>query len=55
MEHLIANTAISKRIKAQILPVIEQLGFELIKINYTDAQKTTLQIMVDKSNIGIAI
>ena len=55
MEHLIANTAISKRIKAQILPVIEQLGFELIKINYTDAQKATLQVMVDKSNIGIAI
>ena len=55
MEHLIANTAISKKIKDLILPTMEQLGFEIIRIKYIDKEIPILQIMLDKKNKGIEI
>ena len=55
MEHLIANTAINKKIKDLVLPTIEQLGFELVRIKYMDKDKSTLQIMIDKDNESIEI
>ena len=55
MEHLIANTAINIKIKKLVLPTIEQLGFELVRIKYIDKDKPTLQIMVDKNNEGVEI
>ena len=55
MEHLIANTVISKKIKDLILPTIDQLGFEVIRIKYFDKETPILQIMLDKENKGIEI
>ena len=55
MNHLIANTAISKKIKPLVLPTVEKLGFELIRIKYFERDRATLQIMLDKDNRGIEI
>ena len=55
MDHLIANTPIDNKIKTLVLPTIEQLGFELVRIRYLDNDKATLQIMLDKDNKGIEI
>ena len=55
MDHLVANTALDKKIKALLLPSIEQMGFELVRIRYFDIEKATLQIMLDKNNKGIEI
>ena len=55
MDHLVANTLIDNKIKTLVLPTIEQLGFELVRIRYFDKDKATLQIMLDKDNKGIEI
>ena len=55
MERLIAKTEIDKKIKVLILPTIEQMGFELIRVKYNDGEKASLQIMLDKINTGIQI
>ena len=55
MEHLIADTAINKKIRTLVLPTIKQLGFELVRIKYIDKEKATLQIMIDKDNKGVQI
>ena len=55
MEHLIANTTVSKEIKELILPIIEEMGFELVRVRYFSKKRATLQIMLDKDNNGIEI
>ena len=55
MDHLIAKTPLDKKIKDLVLPIIEQLGFELVRIRFFDKEKATLQIMLDKNNKGIEI
>ncbi len=55
MDHLIAKTPLDKKIKDLVLPTIEQLGFELVRIRFFDKEKATLQIMLDKNNNGIEI
>ena len=55
MEHLIADTAINKKIRTLVLPTIKQLGFELVRIKYIDKEKATLQIMIDKDNKDVQI
>ena len=55
MDHLVANTPLDNKIKTLVLPTIEQLGFELVRIRYFDKDKATLQIMLDKNNKGIEI
>ena len=55
MNNLITDSIIGEKVKLLILPTIEQLGYELIRIKYYDTDKATLQIMLDKDNQGIKI
>ena len=55
MEHLIARTVIDRQIRNLITPTVEELGFEIVRVQYVDGKKPTLQIMLDKENNGIEI
>ena len=52
---LIAKTAMDQRIAEIINPVIEDMGFELVRIRLMGGQTKTLQIMADKPNGGIEV
>ena len=53
MEHLIANSAISRNVKTIVQSAIEDMGFEIVRIKYNEKDSRTLQIMVDKNNNGV--
>ena len=55
MEHLVAKSAISKKIRTIIQPTIEGLGFEIVRIKFSEEGKPTLKIMVDKNDNGVEI
>lgn len=55
MEQLIANTEFCKKIKSLVLPSIQELGFDLVRIKFSDKEKPRLQIMLDKDSNGVAI
>ena len=50
---LIAKAAIDQRLAEIITPVIEDMGFELVRIRLMSGKATTLQVMADKSDGGI--
>lgn len=52
---LIAKAAIDRRLAEIITPVIEDLGFELVRIRLMSGKTTTLQIMADKPDGGIEV
>ncbi|APG48836.1 ribosome maturation factor RimP [Phaeobacter porticola] len=52
---LIAKAAIDRRLAEIITPVIEDLGFELVRIRLMSGKTTTLQIMADKPEGGIEV
>ena len=52
---LIAKTAMDQRIAEIINPVIEDMGFELVRIRLMGGQTKTLQIMADRSTGGIEV
>ena len=52
---LIAKTAMDQQIAEIINPVIEDMGFELVRIRLMGGQTKTLQIMADKPNGGIEV
>lgn len=52
---LIAKAAIDRRLAAIITPVIEDLGYELVRIRLMSGKQTTLQIMADKPDGGIEV
>jgi len=52
---LIAKTAMDQRIAEIVNPVIEDMGFELVRIRLMGGQTKTLQIMADKPNGGIEV
>jgi ribosome maturation factor RimP len=52
---LIAKTAMDQRIAQIINPIIEDMGFELVRIRLMGGQIKTLQIMADKPNGGIEV
>lgn len=52
---LVAKTAMDQRIAEIINPVIEDMGFELVRIRLMGGQTKTLQIMADKPNGGIEV
>lgn len=52
---LIAKAAIDRRMAEIITPVIEDLGFELVRVRLMSAKITTLQIMCDKPDGGIEV
>ena len=55
MTDLIAKTAIDRRLADLISPVIEGLGFELVRIRLMGGKTRTLQIMVDRPEGGIEV
>ncbi len=55
MSDLIAKTAMDRRIADIIQPVIEGLGFELVRIRLMGGATRILQIMADKPEGGIEV
>ena len=52
---LIAKTAIDRRLAEIIAPVIEDLGFELVRVRLQGGKTATLQIMADRPEGGINV
>ncbi|MDE3121511.1 MAG: ribosome maturation factor RimP [Paracoccaceae bacterium] len=55
MTDLIAKTAIDRRLAEIVSPVIEGLGFELVRIRLMGGKTRTLQIMADRPDGGIEV
>lgn len=55
MSDLIAKTAIDRRLADIVTPVIEGLGFELVRIRLMGGKTRTLQIMADRPEGGIIV
>jgi ribosome maturation factor RimP len=55
MTELIAKTAIDRRLAAIVGPVIEGLGFELVRIRLMGGKTRILQIMADRPEGGIEV
>ena len=49
---LIAKAAIDRRLAEIITPVIEDLGYELVRVRLMSGKESTLQIMADKPDGG---
>ncbi|WP_164661434.1 ribosome maturation factor RimP [Tropicibacter sp. Alg240-R139] len=52
---LIAKAAIDQRLAEIISPVIEDLGYELVRVRLMSGKESTLQIMADKAGGGIEV
>ncbi|NRB34659.1 MAG: ribosome maturation factor RimP [Rhodobacteraceae bacterium] len=52
---LIAKAAIDRRLAEIVGPVIEDMGYELVRIRLMSGKQTTLQIMADKPEGGIEV
>lgn len=52
---LIAKAAIDRRMAEIITPVIEDLGYELVRLRLMGGETPTLQIMADKPEGGIEV
>ncbi|MEM0976223.1 MAG: ribosome maturation factor RimP [Pseudomonadota bacterium] len=55
MSDLIAKTPMDKRLSEIAIPVIEGLGFELVRLRYMGGKTPTLQIMADRPDGGIEV
>ena len=55
MSDLIAKTAIDRRLAEIITPVIEGMGFELVRVRLMGGATRTLQIMADRPDGGIEV
>ena len=55
MNDLIAKTAIDRRMAEILTPVIEDMGFEVVRICLMGGKSNTLQIMVERPNGGIEV
>jgi ribosome maturation factor RimP len=52
---LIAKAAIDRRLAEIVTPVIEDLGFELVRIRLMGGKTATLQIMAERPEGGISV
>ena len=52
---LIAKAAIDRRMAEIITPVIEDIGYELVRVRLMSGKNTILQIMADKPEGGIEV
>jgi ribosome maturation factor RimP len=52
---LIAKAAIDRRLAEIIGPVIEGMGYELVRVRLMSGKNTTLQVMADKPDGGIEV
>jgi ribosome maturation factor RimP len=55
MSDLIAKTSIDQRLAGIVTPVIEGLGFELVRIRLMGGRTKTLQIMAERPEGGIEV
>ncbi|MEX1661169.1 ribosome maturation factor RimP [Thioclava sp. 15-R06ZXC-3] len=55
MTDLIAKTAIDRRLADIVTPVIEGLGFELVRLRLQGGETPNLQIMADRPDGGIVV
>lgn len=55
MSDLIAKAAIDKRLAEIVQPVIEDLGYELVRLRLMSGKQTILQIMADRPDGGIEV
>jgi ribosome maturation factor RimP len=55
MSDLIAKTAMDRRLADIVAPVIEGMGFELVRIRLMGGNTRTLQIMADRPEGGIEV
>ncbi len=52
---LIAKAAIDRRLAEIIGPVLEDMGYELVRVRLMSGKSTTLQVMADKPDGGIEV
>ncbi len=52
---LIAKAAIDRRMAEIITPVIEDMGFELVRVRLMSGKTTILQVMADRPEAGIEV
>jgi ribosome maturation factor RimP len=50
LSDLIASSAIDRRLAGLILPVIEDLGYELVRVRLMGGEEKTLQVMAQKAD-----
>ena len=55
MSDLIAKASIDRRLAEVVTPVIEDLGFELVRVRYQGGKTPTVQIMADRPDGGIEV
>ena len=55
MSDLIANASIDRRLAEVITPVIEDLGFELVRVRLMSGKSKTLQVMAERPEGGIEV
>ncbi len=55
MSDLIAKTAIDKRLADIVRPVVEGMGFDLVRLRLTGGNKPTLQVMAERPGGGIEV
>lgn len=55
MSDLIAKASIDRRIAEIVTPVIEDLGFELVRVRLMGGKSRTLQIMAERPHGGIEV
>lgn len=55
MSDLIAKTSMDRRLAEIITPVIEDMGFELVRVRLQGGKTATLQIMAERPDGGIEV
>ena len=55
MSDLVAKAAIDRKLALIIAPIIEGLGYELVRLRFMAGHTPTLQIMADKPDGGIEV
>ena len=55
MNDLVAKASIDRRLAEIITPVIEDLGFELVRVRFMGGKSKTVQIMAERPDGGIEV
>ena len=55
VNNMIAKAALDKRLAELTEPVIQDMGYELVRLRYMGGKTPTLQIMADRPNGGIEV
>ncbi len=55
MSDLVAKAAIDRRVAEIVIPTIEGMGFELVRLRIMSGKATTLQIMIERPDGGIEV